>query len=217
MPLSREYLSGMDRIKTVGTTNVLRRLVGIRGQVWTDPAAADTDGYSASHTGAAAASTRDMTLGGVLAGIADYARNVVITVTHGSAVVAMSGTIYGTDINGNQISEAWSVTAGGTSKVFTGAKAFKTVTRITETVAADASTNTIIAGTGNVLGLDLPAALGGVGVALKEIAAGSLVATGTLVAASQSASADRNGTYLPATVPNASNDYSVYYLVDDAL
>lgn len=216
MPLSREYLSGMDRIKTVGTTNVLRRLVGVRKQVWTDPAAADADGYSLSHAGAAAASTRDMTLGGVLAGVADYARNVVITVTHASAVVAMSGVIYGTDINGNSISEAWSVTAGGTSKVFTGAKAFKTVTRITETVAANASTNTIVAGTGNVLGLDLPAAVGGVNAAVKEVAAGAIVATGTLVAASEAAAADRNGTYLPATVPNGNNDYTVFYLADDA-
>lgn len=181
-----------------------------------DVAAAVTNGWSASHAGASAAGTTNMTLGGAhgVAGYTPHARNVVITVTHGSAVVAMSGIITGYDIGGNLITEAWSVTAGGTSKTFTGKKAFKRVTQITEVIAASAAANTIIAGSGIVLGLSANVALGGVGAAVKELAAGSIVTTGTLVAASTAATDDSRGTYLPATAPNGTNDYDVWYLSD---
>lgn len=181
-----------------------------------DVAAAVTNGWSASHAGAGAAGTTNMTLGGAhgVAGFTPHARNVVITVTHGSAVVAMSGIITGYDISGNLITEAWSVTAGGTTKTFTGKKAFKRVTQITEVIAASAAANTIIAGSGIVLGLSANVALGGVGAAVKELAVGSIVTTGTLVAASTAATDDSRGTYLPATAPNGSNDYDVWYLSD---
>jgi len=182
---------------------------------WVDPIASDDNGISVSHLGAGAAGTRDQTIGGALAsgGVArmDYPRNVVITVTHSSSVVAMSGTIYGTDKFGNTMTEAWSVTATGTSKVFTGKKAFWTVTRISETVAADASANSIISGTGDVLGLSSPLS---VASALKERVAGSVVTNGTFVAASTAASADPHGTYAPNTVPDGVNDYDVWFISD---
>lgn len=209
MPLSRDYLSNRAFRGTSGQRYVPSAILH---QTWTDPALADGDGFSVSHTGAAAAGTREMTLGGALAGVNDYARNVVIVVTHASSVVAMSGTITGTDVYGNALTEAWSVTATGTSKTFTGKKAFKTVTSITETVAADASANSIIAGNGVVLGLNSKLALAS---ALKEVAAGSVVTTGTLVAASTAATADPRGTYTPATAPDGSNDYTVWYISDD--
>lgn len=182
---------------------------------WVDPATKDADGISVSHAGASAASTRYQTIGGALAtgGVARLspARNVVITVTHGSSVVAMSGTITGTDRYGKILTEAWSVTAGTTSKTFTGKKAFWTVTSITETVAADASTNTIVSGTGDVLGLSAPLS---VASAIKELAAGSIVTNGTFVAASTAATDDPHGTYAPNSVPNGSNDYDVWYISD---
>ena len=208
MPLDPSYLQ-----QSVGTDKGEALSVAvIRRNVFTDVVTADTNGYSEAHAGAGAAGTTDAPLDGVLDGVADVARNVVITVTHGSSVVAMSGTIYGTDINGKSITEAWSVTAGTTSKTFTGKKAFKTVTRITETVAADASTNTIIAGTGTVLGLDRKCA---VASAVKEVAAGSVATNGTVVAASTAATDDAYGTYSPNTAPNDTNDYEVYFLVND--
>lgn len=209
MPLPREYL---NPARASGNAGVYYSPVGIIKQKWTNPATADTDGFSVSHAGAAAASTRDMTLGGALAGINDFARNVVITVTHGSSVVAMSGTIYGTDVNGGSMTEDWSVTAGGTSKTFTGNKGFKTVTRITETVAADASTNTIIAGNGVKLGFNT---LNSTTSPVKEYSAGSLVTNGTLVAGSTTATADPRGTYSPNSAPNGSTEYIVYYLSDN--
>lgn len=176
-------------------------------------AAAVTNGLSASHLGAAAAGTRNMTLGGSLTaggvGRPDMPRNVVITVTHASAVVAMSGTIFGTDAAGKPLQEAWAVTAGTTSKTFTGKKAFTTITQITETIAADASANTIIAGTGVVLGLMAKCSCPS---AVKEIAIGAVVTTGTLVAASAAATDDPLGTYAPSAAPNGTNDYEVWYL-----
>jgi hypothetical protein len=185
-------------------------------QTWTDPRTIDTDGYSASHLGAAAAGTTNQTLGGANTsggvGVADYARNVVITVTHASSVVAMSGVITGTDIHGKSITEPWAVTATGTSKTFTGAKAFKRITSITEVVAADASGNTIITGDGKVLGLE---AYCSVASAVKEIADGSVATNGTVVAASSASTADARGTYAPNATPDGSKDYTIYYLSDD--
>lgn len=212
MPLPRSYMYP----GAVGSSGKAFKIVSTIKQSWTNPAAAVTNGYSVSHVGAAAAGTRDMTLGGSLTsgglGTADVARNVVITVTHGSAVVAMSGTITGTDINGENMTEAWSVTAGTTSKTFTGKKAFKTVTSITETVAADASANTIIAGTGVLLGM---ASKHAITSPLKEYSAGTLVTNGTFVAASTVATDDPRGTYSPNTTPNGATSYIVYYLSED--
>jgi hypothetical protein len=182
---------------------------------FTDPAAAVTNGIVTSHAGASSAGTTTLTPNGGLAsgGVATLtpARNVVITVTHASSVVAMSGVITGTRL-GRVVTEAWSVTATGTTKTFTGAVAFDTVTSITEVVAANASANTIIMGSGNVLGLVGKCA---VASAVKEIAAGSVVTNGTVVAASSSANADARGTYAPNTVPNGSNDYAIWYIADD--
>lgn len=215
MPLPSGYAainSYRDAARNLRKYSVLYR------QTWTDPEAADDNGYSVSHAGAGAAGTTSMTLGGALAsggvGTADYARNVVITVTHATAVVAMSGVITGTDIHGKTITEAWSVTAGTASKVFTGAKAFKTVTSITEVVAADASANTIIAGTGVKFGLER---YNEVASAVKEVAAGSVVTNGTVTARSTSASADARGTYAPNTAPDAANDYEIWYIVEDLI
>ena len=211
MPLSASYLRPDAYIKKGRKITPSR----VFKDSWTNPITLDADGYSVSHAGAGSASTRNMTLGGALTtggvGIADFARNVVITVTHASAVVAMSGVITGTDIFGNTITEAWSVTAGTTSKTFTGKKGFKTVTSISETVAADASANSIVAGTGVVFGLSAPLA---VASALKETSAGSVVTNGVFVAASVAATDDAQGTYAPNSAPNGSTSYVVWYLSD---
>lgn len=209
MPLDRSYLSNRGFRGNSGERYIPSAIIK---QTWTDPATADTDGFSASHAGQDAAGTVDMTLGGALAGVNDFARNVVITVTHASSVVAMSGTITGTDAYGNGITEDWSVTATGTTKTFTGKKAFKTVTKITETVAADASANTIIAGNGTVLGLSTKCA---VASAVKEVANGSVVTTGTVVAGDSASTADPRGTYSPSAAPDGSKDYTIWFLSDE--
>lgn len=203
MPLSADYITNRGVNVKKGRKVVVAALMY---QKWTNPLAAVTNYFAVSHAGAAAAGTVAMTIAN---STLDFPRNVVITVTHATAVVAMSGTITGTDLTGKNISEAWSVTAGGTTKTFTGKKAFKTVTSITETVAADASTNTIIAGTGVVFGLDSPLS---VASAVKETSAGSVVTNGTFVKASAAATDDPHGTYAPNSAPNGSTTYEAWYI-----
>lgn len=214
MPLPTGY-AGAQRWNA-RTNNRVIQGVALVHEVFTDVPAAVTNGYSASHLGAAAAGTRNMTLGGSLTsggvGKPTFGRNVVITVTHATAVVAMSGTISGTDVAGKPITEAWAVTATGTTKTFTGKKAFFTVTQITETVAADASANSIIAGTGVVLGC---AAIVSVPSAVKEVVDAGVVTTGTLVAASSASTDDALGTYSPATAPNGAHDYEIWYICNN--
>jgi len=139
----------------------------------------------------------------------DYPRNVVITVTHASAVVALSGVITGKDYAGNVMTEAWSVTAGTASKTFTGKKAFKSVSSVTIVAAADASADSIVIGSGTVFGLYAPC---DVASPVKELTDGAIVTNGTLVAKSSSASADRFGTYSPNTAPNGTHTYEVWYI-----
>lgn len=212
MPLNPSYFTRNEGTDQANPTQISL----IRKNVFTNVTLADDNGFSVSHAGAGTAGTTNQTLGGALCtagvGVNDVARNVVIVVTHGTSVVAMSGTITGTDRHGRTMTEAWSVTATGTTKTFTGKKAFKTVTKVTETIAADASANTIITGQGIVLGLDRKCATPSL---LKEAIDGAIVTTGTVVAAGSASTADAYGTYLPATAPDGAHDWEVWFLVDD--
>lgn len=209
MPLSRAYLGGNVRSKS----GFLITPAALIYELFTNPATFVANGLSVSHAGQVTVGTGNMILGGSLCvagvGFLVTPRNVVITVTHGSAVVAMSGVITGTDRVGNPITEAWSVTAGGTTKTFTGNVAFATVTAITETIAADASTNTIVAGSGVKLGL-----LASVSCAslVKETSAGAVVTNGTIVLASSAVNNDPRGTYVSNAAPNGATTYEVWYI-----
>jgi len=182
-------------------------------QDFTNVVAVDPNGYVTSKTSAAlpdAAGTVTFTPDGALTGgVPDLPRNVVITVTHASAVVAASGVITGTDEYGSPITEAWSVTAGTTSKVFTGAVAFAVVSSVTYVTGADATTNTFIMGTGKVLGLSLPA---DAPVIVAELSGGTAVTNGVLVAASTTSNEDTRGTYTPNGTPNGTLDFSIWYI-----
>lgn len=182
---------------------------------WTDVAAGSTTAFlSAGQAGPNATTTTVTTFDGALStGVIPVMRNVVVTVAHGSSVVACNGTITGKDKYGRTVTEDWSVTAGTTSKTFTGAVAFKEVTSITITSASNATANTITFGTGNKLGLSFPAAAPKI---IAETEDGTTPTAGTLVAASSSAGADRRGTYAPNSTPNGSKDFVVWYLVEDA-
>lgn len=191
-------------------------------QQWLAPSAAVTNDIL---TALAGPNTSTLTLtpgsglnGALVSGVRlvlAYPRNVVITVTHGAAVVAESGVITGRDQYGQILTEAWSVTAGTVSKTFTGAKAFKVITSITITAAADATANTNIIGDGVVFGLDVNSSIGAVGAAVKEYVNGALVTTGTLVAKSAAAAADPRGTYLAAAAPDGVKNYDVWFISDD--
>lgn len=238
MTLKPEYLRGTDTQKVSRNLGPAVPNPAITPQLhyrtWVAPAAASLNAFVTAvaagntttltfvRTGPAPYKTNTGTLlagtpfsGALAAGVVDAPRNVVITVTHGSAVVAVSGTIFGTDEYGRTMSEAYTISAGGTTQTFTGKKAFWTVDGVTVTSVADATTDTVTVGTGNVLGLPTRNAVGGVAAAVKETVDGAPALTGTLVAASTSATADLQGTYLPATVPNAAHNYEVWYLEND--
>lgn len=160
--------------------------------------------------------------GSLASGVLDYSRNVVITVTHATSVVAVNGVISGVDIYGKNLTEAWSVTATGTSKTFTGKKAFARVDTITVVAASDASTDSVVMGTGNVLGLDLKACRSGdpsvaaIGKAILEISNNTIVTTGSIAAASTNAAEDPRGTYTPGSGnPDGSRIYDIWYISDD--
>ncbi len=238
MPLKPEYLRGTDtqRVsRNLGTVipgpSIAPRL---HYRAWAAPAAASLNALVLAvagpltttatfvRTGPAPYKTNIGTsifgpvfTGAIAAGVLDCPRNIVITVTHGAAVIALSGTIYGTDEYGRTISEAWNVVAGGVTQTFTGKKAFYTVDGVVITSIADATTDTVTVGTGNVLGLPTRNSVGGVAAAVKETMDAAPLLTGTLVAASVAATADSQGTYLPATVPNAAHNYEVWYLEND--
>lgn len=186
-------------------------------QTFTAPLAVVTNGFVLTHLGQVAVGTVNMTLGGSLAvagvGVNAHPRNVIVNVTHASAVVALSGVITGTDRYGKVITEAWAVTAGTTTKTYTGVKAFAKVTSITEVNAADASGNSIIAGSGVVFGLDFRVSTIKL---IYEQQDAAVITTGGLVAgAGASATLDYRGTYAPAAAPNGAITWVIYYLTDD--
>jgi len=87
--------------------------------------------------------------------ILDVPRNVTVTTTHDSSVVAMTVTVTGTDEYGETLVELVTVAATGTSQADATVKAFKTVTSLAITAAADAEANTCNIGWGNALGLPI--------------------------------------------------------------
>lgn len=220
MPLPSGYVS-TSGISVRGVQRILSRLYR---QKWTNPTTAATNNILTAKAGpntttvvysTTSAPLFDGTL--FVAGrvVLDLARNIVITVTHATAVVALSGVITGLDIFGDVTTEAWSVTAGTVSKTFTGAKSFATVLSVSVVAVADASANTVVIGNGVVFGLDLNCQLGGTNVGVKETLDGAVVTTGVLVAKSTAAAADARGTFLAATAPNGSRTYELVYVTDD--
>lgn len=236
MPLTKEYLHGVDtqRVpRNFSTRIAFPSDTTVRYTKWEAPLAgsatllvtAGVGPNAASVTFARSGASPYRTLdGGSISGttfdgtgasgVLDCPRNVVITVADGAAVVAQSGVIYGQDEYGKLISEAWSVTATGTSKVYTGKKAFAVVDGITSTAATDASGNTISVGTGNVLGLPSRNAVAGTNAGVKETIDGAIVVTGVYTKGGADP-ADDKGTFAPATAPNGTHIYEVWYLEVD--
>ena len=237
MPLDAGYLEGVStqRQPRGFPTSPRPQNASIAYRQWLAPLAAGTavfvsaaagpnassfvysrSGLGVLKTGDGSTFTGTTAFGGSAAdGSMDCPRNVIVTVAHATAVVALSGVIYGIDEYRRPIQESWSVTATGTSKLFTGKKAFARVDGVSVIGAGDASADTVSVGRGSVLGLPMRSALGGTGVAVKETMDGGILATGILTAASAAATDDEQGTYLAATVPNGTHNFEVWYLVND--
>jgi hypothetical protein len=80
-------------------------------------------------------------------------RNIAISATHATSLVAMTVTVSGYDKYMQAMTETLSITATGTSKTATGNKAFAFVSSIAITSAGNATTNTLNVGWGSKLGL----------------------------------------------------------------
>jgi hypothetical protein len=174
------------------------------------PAIGDADGYSVA---AAVAAAGNLTLGGALCtngvGIADVARNVVITGTD-AGDTTQTATVYGSDIHGQ--AQVETIAFNGAAAI-QGKKAFKTVTRIAISAAL---TGTAAAGTGDILGL--PVAVRTVDVLQKNFDgstdAGTLVA-GVTTTPATAITGDPKGTYDPAGTLDGAKILDILMVVRD--
>jgi hypothetical protein len=177
---------------------------------WADPVAADTNGILLSvpsATGDVSYVAADL-VGGAAVEM-DPPRNVTVT-TGGTAANGFTDLeVVGKDINGADMTE--DIASINSAATHAGVKAFAEVTGLNFTGGTDA-TATHEVGWGDVIGLNKPIkSRAGLATVLMEIEAGSKVTTGTIVDA---ATGEPNGTYEPNTVPDAANDYAVYYEYD---
>ena len=147
-------------------------------------------------------------------GVLDVARNVTLATSHGSSVVAMTVVVTGTDIYGWPLQESVAVAATGTSQTDATLKAFKAVTTIAITAAADAEANTLNVGWGDVLGL--PYRLAGEYDVLSFYADSTLeLSSATVVGAvttdpATATTGDVRGTITPNTATDGSVNYRVW-------
>lgn len=144
-------------------------------------------------------------------------RNIVTTVTHASSVVAMNITWNGLDYYGKVMSELHVITATGTTKTVTGKKAFSKVTSVSIVSAGNATTNTMNAGSGDLIGL--PYALTNMNGVFAMVD-GVMQTAHTLVAAdvavATTITGDVRGTWLPSTAPNGTAVHGVHISFDEA-
>jgi len=135
----------------------------------------------------------------------DVPRNMIVTIvdTTGS-IVAGDVDIFGKDVNGDDVSENFDISAG--AGTYVGNVAFAYVERATGsgiTVLDGAGDETLSVGSGTKIGL--PSAPGGILLEVyKACLGGANEAVGTV---------DKTyGTIIPTTLPDNSRDYDFWYL-----
>jgi hypothetical protein len=184
-------------------------LVAVAVEEFIDPAAADVNAIKASIASAASIEVYEgAALDGVVGlGVMDPPRNPTVTTSLHADIDAVTVVFEGKDINGADISVDVLLTDGGNT-TDVGAGAMASVSKIT--VPAQAGTGGALEfGFGDIIGLAKPIkSRAGLASLTREIAAGSLVTSGTIADAATGAP---NGTYLASSVPDAANDYAVYY------
>lgn len=177
-----------------------------------------TDGTSPLDSGSRPTVTAVTDSGGVARSVYPLAtpRNVVLTVTHGSSIVALSLLVTGLDYYGQLQTETLAVTATGTTKTTTGKKAFSSIISMAFTSAGNATTDTAVLGWGNVLGLPYR-----VDAAERVIPLGNAIVdvSGTVTkaddAAASASTGDVRGTYAPASAPDGTKKYSAWIVPTD--
>ena len=134
----------------------------------------------------------------------DYPRNVEVNCSSASTATVK---ITGADTQGNVITET--LTLNGTSTV-AGKKSFSRVISVLLPTVGGQSINV---GIGVVFGLNFRTLYNTILLAFVDSAADTN--TGTFVAGSTSAGTDYYGTWSPATAPNGTHNYEMYWIPTD--
>lgn len=147
----------------------------------------------------------------------DVARNVQLTATHGSSIVAMTVSIFGLDWYGQLQTELLTLTATGTSKTVAGKKTWSAIYEMDLAATGNSQANTLNLGWANVLGLPYRIALVS---ELIPFGNNALDTSGTVVKADDTAPAtnvtgDVRGTYTPSSAPDGTKTYEVWLTPDD--
>ena len=183
----------------------LEPMAAITVEEYTNPAAADAAGLEAATATTVAPRTVTSFLAGGVAALAAYGRNVTFTTAGATPADApATAVITGTDMDGKAQTET--VNLAQIATIASGVKAFKTITKV-EYAAADGTGATVSIGFGLKLGVKKsPKVRAGLAALIREIEVGALVTTGALDGP--------NRTYLPATAPDGTRDYAIYYEYD---
>lgn len=146
--------------------------------------------------------------GANVSGILATPRNITTATTHGSAIVAMTVLVTGTDVYGIAMSELITIAAGGTSVVDDGLKAFSTITSLAIVASGDAEANTLNVGWGDVLGLPYRVDADGIVAVVEAGMPIAATATNFVVAVTTdpatTTTGDVRGTYVPETANDGS-------------
>lgn len=226
-PIKRHLLRGTGGIQAevndvrsdVG--GVLGRMAALTVDEFTDVAIADVDAIRLAaaviDTGVRTLSGAD--LDGAVGGTEmDPPRNITVDTTGGTPADAPAEVIIRGKVRngeGKMVAQEETITVSQIVGQAAGALAFSIVEEIEE-AQGDGTDASLSYGFGDIIGLGQPLrSRGGVEAVLTEIEDGTVLAadaiTGTFVDA---ANAAPNGTYEPATPPDDSIDYVVYYEYD---
>jgi hypothetical protein len=193
----------------LGTPATLSTTAYLNGATSTNMPNAATTTYTYPSAGSA---PQNGTLGAT--GTADVPRNIVVTMTHATSVVACTVLITGKDVYGSVMSESFTIPATGTTQTANGKKAFKSITTVAITSAGNATTNTCNIGTGAVLGL--PYILTDTKKVMLMMDGVPQTTLGTLTVAdtntATTTTGDVRGTWSPNSAPNSSRTYSAWFV-----
>jgi len=184
---------------------VMGPLAALTVEEYTNPAAAAPAGLEAAAATTVAPRTVTTFLAPAVAALLAFGRNVTFTTAGATPANApATALVTGTDIDDAVQTET--VTLAQTATIATGVKIFKTVRSVVY-AAADGTAATVAIGFGDLLGMSKKIkARAGLTAAVKEIAVGAVVTTGTFDATNRS--------YLPATLADGTRDYCLYYEYD---
>lgn len=186
-------------------------LTPTRTEEWTNPVAAVVDAFKlsiASDTADATYTGADLD-GGTGLGTISPPRNMVITTTTHADIDAVAVVVTGLDLDGNVLTDTITLIDGGATDAF-GTSCFASISSIFVPLQSGVG-GALEFGFGDVIGLAGSIAVrAGAPVVMLEIEAGAVVTTGTFLSP---AAGLPNGSYEPATVPDAANDYALMYEV----